>query len=44
MMELYLICIGLFLIGIMIGRNTMRNHVHMLEDECRAMRDQLSRK
>ena len=44
MMELYLICIGLFSIGIMIGRNTMRNHVHMLEDECRAMRDQLSRK
>lgn len=41
MMELYLIGIALFLIGIMVGRNTMRNHVHMLEDECRALRDQL---
>lgn len=39
-----LIYIGLFASGVFLGYAKMAKHNRMLEDECKAMRDQLSTK
>ena len=40
----FLIYFGVFAVGVLLGYAKMAKHNRMLEDECRAMRDQLSRK
>jgi hypothetical protein len=37
-----LICLGLFATGLFLGYAKMAKHNRMLEDECRALREQLN--